>query len=142
MSLPGIFETTLRTIPAPIPYILPGPEKARYWKTRLAAEGAPLKVGLFWATDAKSSLSPLKSLTLDMFAPLGSVRDVTYYSLQRGAAAGQAAYPPAGMDLVDLSTELKDFSDDAALMLNLDLVVSIDTAAAHLAGAMGRQSGC
>jgi Tfp pilus assembly protein PilF len=137
MSLPRLFKTTLETIPAPVPYIRPDPGKARGWQTRFAAYGAPLKVGLFWATDAKSSLSPLKSLTLDMLAPLADIRGVTYFSLQQGAAASQAMYPPGGMAMVDLGAQLEDFSDTAALISNLDLVVSIDTATAHLAGAMG-----
>ena len=139
LSLPRVFGTTLETIPAPPSYVRPDPEKARHWKARLAADGASLKVGLFWATETKSRLSSLKSLTLDMLAPLGGVPRVTYYSLQRGAAAGQAAYPPQGMAIVDLSKELADFSDDAALMSHLDLIISVDTATAHLAGAMGRR---
>jgi hypothetical protein len=97
-----------------------------------------MKVGLYWATDTKSRFAPLKSFTLDKLAPLAGIAGITYYSLQRGAAAGQAAHPPPGMPLVDLSAELADFSDDAALMANLDLVISIDTATAHLAGALGR----
>lgn len=139
LSLPRVFGTTLATIPAQPSYVRPDAEKERHWKTRLAADGASLKVGLYWATETKSRLSSLKSLTLDMLAPLGGVRGVTYYSLQRGVAAGQAAYPPQGMAMVDLSRELGDFSDDAALMSNLDLVISVDTATAHLAGALGRR---
>jgi len=137
MSLPRLFGTTLQTIPAPMPYIRPDPEKARRWKTRLAAEGARLNVGLFWATDAKSTLSPLKSIALDALAPLGKVSGVRYFSLQQGAAASQAARPPGGMEMVDLGAELADFSDTAALISNLDLIISIDTAIVHLAGAMG-----
>ena len=75
-----------------------------------------------------------------MLAPLAAVHGVTYYSLQRGAAAIEAARPPQGMKLIDLAEELEDFSDDAALMANLDLVISINTATAHLAGAMGRRA--
>ena len=138
MSLPRIFETTLDTIPAQVPYVRPDPEKARRWSTRLAADGASLKVGLYWATETRNRIASLKSLTLDMLAPLGGVRGVTYYSLQRGAAATQAAHPPQGMKLIDLAAELEDFSDDAALISHLDLVISVDTATAHLAGAMGR----
>jgi len=139
LSLPRVFGTTLETIPAQVPYVRPDAEKTRLWEARLAADGASMKVGLYWATETKSRLSSLKSLTLDMLSPLGGVRGVTYYSLQRGVAAGQAAYPPQGMAMVDLSKELGDFSDDAALMSNLDLIISVDTATAHLAGAMGRR---
>lgn len=138
LSLPRIFETTLETIPARVPYMHPDPEKALRWKVRLAADSASMKVGLYWATDTKSRFAPLKSFTLDKLAPLADIAGVAFYSLQRGAAAGQAADPPPGMALVDLSAELADFSDDAALMANLDLVISIDTATAHLAGALGR----
>jgi tetratricopeptide (TPR) repeat protein len=138
LSLPLLFDTRVETIPAPLPYVRPDAAKAERWKKRLDAEKAALKVGLYWATESKIRISPLRSLTLDMLAPLGDVRGVTYYSLQRGAAAAQAARPPQGMKLIDLALELDDFSDDAALMANLDLVISIDTATAHLAGAIGR----
>jgi tetratricopeptide (TPR) repeat protein len=137
MSLPHIFETTLDTVPAREPYLRPDAEKARRWKTRLAADGATLKVGLYWSTESNIRISSLRSLTFDQLAPLGAVPGVTYYSLQRGAAAAQAAQPPPGMKFVDLSAELGDFADDAALMSNLDLVISINTAAAHLGGALG-----
>src|SRR5262249_28032689 len=69
---------------------------------------------------------------------LAAAPRATFYSLQRGAAAAQARRPPAGMTLVDATPDLKDFADDAALMANLDLVISVDTATAHLAGALGR----
>lgn len=140
LSLPLIFETTLETIPAEVPYVRPNAEKVRYWKARLAADDALLKIGLCWSTDTKSSLTPLRSLTLDMLAPLGGMAKVTYYSLQRGAAAPQAAHPPRGMKLVDLTPELEDFAADAALIANLDLVISINTATAQLAGAMGQRT--
>jgi tetratricopeptide (TPR) repeat protein len=138
MSLPRILETTLETIPARVPYMHPDPAKARHWNARLAADGASMKVGLYWATETKSRFAPLKSFSLDKLAPLAGIPGVRFYSMQRGAAAQQAAHPPPGMSLVDLSGELADFSDDAALMANLDLVISIDTATAHLAGALGR----
>jgi len=137
LSLPRILGTTLETIPARVPYMHPDPERARHWKARLAADGASMRVGLYWATETRSRFATLKSFTLDKLAPLAGVDGVVYYSLQRGTAAGQAAHPPRGMVLTDLSAELADFSDDAALLANLDLVISIDTATAHLAGALG-----
>jgi len=137
MSLPRIFETTIATIPARLPYIRPDPAKALSWKSRLAAHGASLKVGLVWATDTRNVSSPLRSTTLDTLSPLAGIPGVTYFSLQQGAAAGEAAQPPSGMALVDLGSELKDFSDTAALISNFDLIISIDTAIVHVAGALG-----
>jgi tetratricopeptide (TPR) repeat protein len=137
LSLPRILGTTLDTIPARVPYMRPDPDRVMHWKARLAGDRGSLKVGLYWATETKSRFAPLKSFTLDKLAPLADIAGITYYSLQRGAAAGQAAHPPRGMRLVDLSSELADFSDDAGLLANLDLVISIDTATAHLAGALG-----
>ena len=139
MSLPRIFGTTLDTVPAQVPYFQPEAKRALHWKARLDAAGPTFKVGLYWATDTKNRISPLRSLTLDSFAPLASLPGITYFSLQRGAAAAEAARPPSGMTVVDLSPELAGFSDDAALISNLDLVISINTATAHLAGAMGRR---
>jgi tetratricopeptide (TPR) repeat protein len=140
IGLPRIFDTTVDTIPAQVPYVHPDGERMRHWRTRLASEPASVKVGLCWATEGISTIASARSLTLDMLAPLGEIRGASYYSLQRGSAARQTAHPPPGMAIVDLSGELRDFSDDAALMSNLDLVISIDTATAHLAGALGRRA--
>jgi ADP-heptose:LPS heptosyltransferase len=75
-------------------------------------------------------------MSLAMLAALGSVPRVVFYSLQRGESARQVERPPRGMSIV--APELTDFADDAALIANLDLVVSIDSATAHLAGALGK----
>jgi tetratricopeptide (TPR) repeat protein len=137
LSLPRIFKTTVDSIPAQVPYVHPDGERLRHWRTRLASDAAPVKVGLCWATEGISTIASARSLALDMLAPLGGIQGIAYYSLQRGSAARQLAQPPPGMSITDLSGELRDFSDDAALMSNLDLVISIDTATAHLAGALG-----
>ena len=136
LSLPRIFGTTLETIPAATPYLHPPAGAAERWRARLAADGAALKVGLFWSTESKNRMTPLRSLELGMLAPLAGSPGVRFYSLQRGAAAAQSR--PRGMTLVDLSPELADFADDAGLLAHLDLVVTINTATAHLAGALGR----
>jgi tetratricopeptide (TPR) repeat protein len=137
LSLPRIFGTTLATIPAEVPYIRSDPAKAARWRERLDADRATLRIGLHWATDSAMAGSSAKSLALSELAALGGVEGAVFYSLQRGAAASEARQPPAGMQIRSLEGELRDFSDDAALLANLDLVISIDTATAHLAGAMG-----
>lgn len=138
LSLPRVFGTTLETIPATVPYLHPLPEAAERWRSKISAAGPGLKIGLYWSTESKNRMTPLRSLDLDMLAPLSAVPGVVFFSLQRGAAAAQAQKPPRGMRLIDAAAELKDFADDAALLASLDLVISINTSTAHLAGALGR----
>ena len=133
MSLPRLFGTRVETIPAATPYLQADARRTEYWKRKIADRDAALKIGLFWATD-----NPAKSMEFEHLAPLARIPGVCYYSLQKGAAAKRAAQLPAGIDLMDYGGELRDFSDDAALIMNLDLVISVDTATAHLAGALGR----
>ncbi len=135
MSLPSVFGTTLDSIPWNGPYVHASAERAAQWD--LGAPGTGLRVGLVWAGRPQQWDDRKRSLTLDRLAPLAGIGGVTYFSLQIGEAARQAAQPPAGMRLVDLTGRIKDFSDTAALVSRLDLVVTIDTSVAHLAGAMG-----
>ena len=138
LSLPRIFRTTLATLPAQSPYLHADPEKLRRWNARLAADSARLKVGVVWATQSSNKSAQSRSLDLEMLAPLAAAGDVLFCSLQKGPAADRIAHAPAGMRIVDCGRELADFSDSAALIGSLDLVISIDTAAAHLAGAMAK----
>jgi hypothetical protein len=138
LSLPRIFGTTLSTIPARVPYLQAEAGKAAQWAARLAADGIALKVGLVWATEAGSRIALQKSLSLEMLEPLAAIPGVVFYSLQKGPPAAEAVRAPKGMPLMDVAGELKDFSDTAALISCLDLVVTIDTAVAHLAGALGK----
>jgi hypothetical protein len=135
LSLPLAFGTLLETIPNSVPYITPDPIKVQHWRDKLASDPQHFKVGLIWAGGPHPKG---RSASLAAFAPLAAAPGATFYSLQTGDAAKEAANPPDGLKLINYANDLKDFADTAALIANLDLVISIDTAAAHLAGAMGK----
>ena len=142
LSLPQLLGTTLRTIPGTVPYLTADPKLVETWRGRLASRStlhAPrLDVGLAWAGSPTHKNDRYRTIPLSAFAPLAGVKGVTFYSLQKGEAAAQAKTPPPGIALVDLTPEIKDFADTAALIANLDLVISADTAVVHLAGAMAK----
>ncbi|MBK1679832.1 tetratricopeptide repeat protein [Rhodocyclus tenuis] len=141
LSLPFLCQTRLESIPAKLPYLFADPAKAAHWAARLRGSSAAgeLRVGLVWKgsvafeNDADRSLPSLATL-----AGLGSLAGVRFFSLQKGAGEDDAASPPPGLALLNLGPQLNDFADTAALIENLDLVISVDTAVAHLSGAMGK----
>ena len=136
LSLPRIFETTLQSIPSRCPYMAVRDEYLKKWAALISTHSASLRVGLVWA--GKSYPDPLRSCRLAELAPLALLHNVTFYSLQLGAGSEQAASPPSGMTLIDLTDQIHDFANTAALIDQLDLVIGIDTAVAHLAGALGK----
>ena len=136
MSAPRLVGPTLADIPGTVPYLSANPEK---WRARLA--GLPgLKVGIVWAGAARahdraaSHTDRRRSLALQQLAPLFDVPGVSFINLQKGEPAAQmkeAAYP-----IADFMDEMKDFADTADLVAALDLVITVDTSVAHLAGAL------
>jgi tetratricopeptide (TPR) repeat protein len=135
MSLPLAFGTDVASIPASIPYLSPDPAMAEVWAGRLKPG---LRVGLAWAGNPKHIRERQRSIPLARLASLLALEGATFYSLQKGPASEQCRDLPPGLNLIDLDAEQQDFADTAAIVANLDLVISIDTAVAHLAGAMGK----
>lgn len=143
LSMPYALGMTLESLPGGVPYLAADAAQVEGWKARLAALPG-LRIGLVWAGDPRRhdndqhAMDRRRSLTLQQLAPLGAVPGVSFVSLQKGEAAGQAAHPPAGLVVHDWTAELGDFADTAALVEALDLVITVDTAVVHLAGALGK----
>ena len=137
MSMPMISGTVVETVPADVPYLRADRTQVKRWRRIIDPGG--LRIGLAWAGAAGYGADKVRSIPLEILAPLAQVPDVRFYSLQKGEAASQAHLPPPGMKLIDLSAELNDFSDTAAAIENLDLLISVDTAVGHLAGALNKQ---
>jgi len=136
LDLPGIFNTTLETIPAQIPYIFANPAKLDYWRDKLTGPG--LKVGIVWSGSPSYERNHLRACKLADFTSLSGIKGVKFYSIQKGEPANQVSQLAGKMPLTDLSEQLADFSDTAAVIGNLDLIISTDTSVPHLAGAMGK----
>ncbi|MBB3265032.1 tetratricopeptide (TPR) repeat protein [Azospirillum sp. OGB3] len=154
LSLPRAFGTELGSIPAAVPYLTADPAEVERWRAHLPADGR-LKVGLVWSGDPRphspnaNAVDRRRSLTLAALAPLAAAGDILFVSLQKGTPAVQAKEPPPGMALIDPMGTVTDFADTAALIRCLDMVVTVDTSVAHLAGGLGlpvwvlsRFSGC
>jgi len=129
MSLPMLFDTTVQTVPNNTPYLAPTNERLSLWRRQII-DNKYFKIGLCWA--GKRYPDPERSCPAELLAPLAEIDGVVLYSLQVG---WEGALP---LSLVDCTSPIRDFNDTAALISQLDLVVTVDTAVAHLAGAMGK----
>jgi len=132
-SLPHVFGTRLDTVPASIPYLAAPVRADPALEAVLARPVRGLRVGLVWAGNPENRNDALRSIPLDLLGPLADVPGVAWHSLQVGAEGG---LPWAG--LTDLAPLLPDFSATARALQAMDLVLTVDTAVAHLAGALGR----
>jgi tetratricopeptide (TPR) repeat protein len=136
MSLPMLCGTTLATVPADVPYLAVGEDLVEKWRRELSRLPG-FKVGIAWQGDPKHSMDALRSIPLWNFAPLARVAGVQLVSLQKGPGTDQLAEPKRLFPIEDWSDRLETFLDTAAIMKGLDLVICVDSAVAHLAGALG-----
>jgi hypothetical protein len=138
LSLPGIFHTTPATVPAEVPYVFADPGLVERWRRELG-QYSGFKVGIAWQGNPHFKADRLRSIPLARFAPLARVHGVQLFSLQKGFGCEQLR--TIDFPVVDLGSRLDEtggaFTDTAAVMRNLDLVIACDTVISHLAGALG-----
>jgi hypothetical protein len=137
MSLPHAFGTKLATVPANVPYLRPLPDRVTHWRQRLPA-AANRRVGLVWAGSAGFEGDRQRSIPFAKLGPLAAVPDITFVGLQRKLPAGDVAAINAAPNFINIGPELRDFADTAAILSLLDLVIGVDTAVVHLAGALAK----
>lgn len=137
MSLPGVFNTTQETIPADVPYLAVEARRQAKIDERLNLAADKLNVGIVWSGNPSNKNDFNRSCKLEHFELLQKIDGIALYSLQKGQAAEQLANR-GNASVVNLDPLIADFSDTAAIIQRLDLVISIDTAVAHLAGALAK----
>ena len=139
LSLPGVFRTTLDTIPCNVPYLHAKTDLVSHWRGKLPLSDC-FKIGIAWQGNLANPTDRQRSIPLRFFERLAQVEGVQLISLQKGSGADQLRGMPP-FPVLDLDGTLDEgsgpFMDTAAIMMNLDLVVSMDTSVAHLAGALG-----
>jgi Flp pilus assembly protein TadD len=141
LSIPLYCRTRIDSIPANIPYLRADEKRLEKWSSVLSKGCTPsdIRVGLVWKGSARFENDADRSLPcLETLEPLGSGAGMRFFSLQKLAGEDEAARPPAGLPVVNLGPQISDFADSAAIVANLDLIICVDTAIAHLAGAMGK----
>jgi len=136
LGLPRIFDTRADNIPGHVPYLMPRRPLVERWAGILADERR-LKVGVVWGGNKEHRGDSRRSIALERLAPLFEIERIAWHSLQVGERAAELAGLPAGT-LIDLSPRLKDFAETAGAIMNLDLVIAVDTSVVHLAGALGK----
>ncbi len=139
LSLPKIFNTDLNNIPAVKgPYIKISDELKNKWAKKIKLING-FKIGFVWEPKTESETHKLRSVPLEDFYNLSKIERVVLINLQKGGPEKQLNNLPANKKIINFTNEIKDFADTAAIIKNLDLVISIDSSVAHLAGAIGKQ---
>lgn len=136
LSLPGIFGTTLENIPASPPLLIPA-EKLVKWQQLTSGHSAP-RVGVAWAGSSIHRNDSSRSLPLTLLPSFTRNTDIRFFSLRIGDADHRLKLSPLAEQVIDLTEQIHDFTDTAAMIEQLDLIISVDTAVAHLAGALGK----
>ncbi|MGD9825578.1 tetratricopeptide repeat protein [Desulfobacter sp.] len=139
MSLPRLFKSTLETIPSKVPYLTADKELSRVWQGRIK-KGKALRVGVAWAGNPSHKGDRRRSVSLSRFSSLKEIKGVDLYSLQKEAHELWTDQDPDTIFIRDFGKEISDFADTAAIINNLDLIISVDTAVVHLAGALGKET--
>lgn len=134
LSLGRALGIGLADLPGPIPYLRAPPPLAEAWRAKLAGD-TRLRVGLAWGGNPLRAHQHGRIPAVDEYRALAAIPGVAFYNLQLGCSANDVARFP--LPLIDLTPGIEDFADTAALVANLDLVISVDTSVAHLCGAMG-----
>jgi FkbM family methyltransferase len=140
LSVPGILGDNLQTFPADIPYLAFDAERVSHWQQVLQAFGG-CKIGIAWQGNPKHQADRMRSIPLDAFLPLAKLKGFQLFSLQKGPGEEQLETLAGRLDIVPLGHCLDEgegaFMDTAAVLQNLDLLITSDTAIAHVAGALG-----
>ncbi len=134
LSLPSLFQTTLKTIPENGPYLFPNLEKQKLWEERL--NSSKLNVGLCWAGNSTHRHDRYRSCPLKQLLPLEKISFARFFSLQKGSRATDLS--KVQTNIINLDSDIQSFEDTLAIISNLDLVITVDTSVAHLAGAAGK----
>jgi tetratricopeptide (TPR) repeat protein len=139
LSLPLVFGTTLASIPSPVPYVLPDRATVARWAARLPrpTAGAP-RIGVAWSGNPRHENDARRSIPLALFATLMTCIAGVFCGLQTEIGPADRACLASLPNFVDLAPEIGDFVDTAAIIENLDLVITVDTSIAHLAGTLGK----
>lgn len=139
-SLPYLFQTTLATIPSHMPYLKVDPARVAFWRDKLAAQlpAGKRRIGLAWTGRPTHPNDRRRSLPLSRLRPIAEAGDAAFVSLQKPMPASDLHSLTLFPGMTDLSGDLTDFGETAAIMENLDMIVTVDTAMGHLAGALAK----